>query len=104
MSRKQDHNLLPRNNSLASTADDSLTTSTAESITLQSATIICRVDAIDAGIFCRFDGTASSTTFDFYVPAGQGRDLPTPPASTALSLIADGATAKYRVTEHGETV
>lgn len=89
--------LVPAKSALAVTVDDTI--SSATDITLNAATTFLEVTALDAGIFLRYAGTASSSNFDEYIAAGVTRNYLVPSGVTVISVIQDNGTAKVRIIE-----
>jgi len=83
----------------ARTVNNSLTSSTAVDVTLNASTTFLEVHAIDAGIFMRYQASATSSNFDEYIAAGTLRHYVKPQAATVVSFIADTSTAKLRFIE-----
>lgn len=91
--------LTPAKTAVARTNNDSVTTGTAVDVTLNVATALVGISAITAGLYVRFAATAASNNFDRYVQAGTTEYFVRPNGCTVVSVIADGATAKLRLTE-----
>ena len=53
---------------LAVTVDSSITAST--EVTLNSATNFIQVDAVSGGVYLKYNGTASASSFDEYIQSG----------------------------------
>lgn len=87
----------PLGSPLAVTYD--ATISSATSITLNAATTLVEVVAIDKGVFVRYAASASSTAYDLFVPVGQARRFKVPSGVTVISVIEEAATGKVSVTE-----
>lgn len=89
--------LVPAYTPLAVTYD--ATISSATDLVLNGDTQLIEVTAIDAGIFMRYQSTASSTDFDEFIGAGQTRHFVKPNGVTTVSFIEEVATAKLVVIE-----
>lgn len=90
-------NSVPLGSPLAVTYD--ATISSATTITLNAATTLVEVNAIDKAIFVRYAAGASSSAFDLLVPANAVRRFKVPSGVTAISVLEEAATAKVVVTE-----
>lgn len=77
---------------LAATYDSTISSST--SITLNSGTTYIIVSAIDKGIFLKWSGVASSSSFDEFIPANQTNIYVVPINTTTVQFIEETATAK----------
>lgn len=81
---------------LVATYDVTISASTA--ITLSSGTTYIIVNAIDKGIFLKWDATASSSSFDEFIPLNSTRIYYSKGKTTA-NFIEETATAKLVVLE-----
>lgn len=79
-----------------------VTTGTAVDITLDTDTSLIEVNIAPAtslvGVYLRYQATASSSNWDEYVLPGT-RHYVKPDGVTVISIIADGASAEYRIIE-----
>lgn len=82
---------------LAITYDATISAST--TVTLNAATRIIEVTAIDKGIFMKWGATASSSAFDEFIGAGATRHYVVPPNQATVQFIEEAATAKLVVIE-----
>jgi len=82
---------------LEETYDATISASTA--ITLNTATTIIEVTAIDKAIFMKWGGTAASTDYDHCIPANSTRYFLVPASITTVEFIEESATAKLSVAE-----
>jgi len=82
---------------LAITYDATISSST--SITLNTKTVYLEVSAIDKGIFMKYGATASSTTFDEFIPANTSKIFIVPTGTLTVEFIEEVATAKLVVIE-----
>ena len=88
---------LPKQVALAITYDATISSSTA--VTLNAATTLIEITAIDKAIFYKWGGTASSSAFDGIVPANSSKLVPVPQGQTSIQFIEETATAKLAVVE-----
>lgn len=82
---------------LARTLD--ATISSATSITLNAATSIIEVTAIDKGIYLRYSAGVTSSNFDEYIAANTTRHYIIPFGVTVISVLEAAATATVIVIE-----
>lgn len=82
---------------LEETYDTTISSST--SLTLNAATKVIEVSAIDKGIFLKWGGTAVSTDFDGFIPANTSKWFGVPNGQTTVQFIEEAATAKLVVLE-----
>lgn len=82
---------------IAVTYDATISSSTA--VSLNASTTSIEVTAIDKGIFMKWGGTASSTSFDEFIGAGLTRCYEVPEGQTSVEFIQESATAKLVVIE-----
>lgn len=87
----------PKALTLAATYDATISTSTA--VTLNTKTALIEVSAIDKGIFLKWNGTASSTSFDEFIPANTIRSFVFPADTLTVEFIEEAATAKLVLIE-----
>lgn len=93
-----DRRLTPHVTALARTVSSSISSST--TLTLQSATTILRVYAIDKDVYIKWGATAvDATNFDEVIPANQIVDLYVPGSVTELRMIERSATATVIIIE-----
>lgn len=85
----------PKAPTLASTYDATISGST--TVTFQSGTSVIAVSAIDKGIFMKWNGTASSSSFDEFIPANTTRFYVI--LASNAQFIEEVATAKLVVIE-----
>lgn len=85
--------LVPAKEALATTVDSTI--SSATTITLNSATTLIEVNALDKPIYLKYGTGASSSDFDEFIHAGGTRHYVVPEDVTQISVIeqASGATA-----------
>lgn len=99
----RDDNQVPLPNSVPSvvaleeTYDAIISTST--SITLNTATTLIEVTAIDKGIFLKWGAAAASTDFDEFIAPNTTRIYGVPSGQTSVQFIEEVATAKLVVIE-----
>ena len=94
----QIYQLPPRVVALEETYDATVSAST--EITLNAATTLIEVTAIDKAIFMKWGADdASSTDWDHVIPLNQSRLFPVPPGVTAVNFIEQAATAILAVSE-----
>lgn len=99
----RDDNQVPLPNSVPSvvaleeTYDATISSSTA--ITLNAATTLIEVTAIDKGVFLKWGATASSTDFDEFIAPNTTRIYGVPNGQTSVQFIEEVATAKLVVIE-----
>jgi hypothetical protein len=89
---------LPATAPLAKTYD--ATISAATDITLNAATTVIEVVAIDKPVFVKFSATATAATANTLVPANTSKILFLPPGTTVVSVIEQAATANVLVVEY----
>lgn len=77
---------------LVATYDATVSASTA--ITLNSSTSVIMVSAIDKGLFLKWGATASSSSFDEFIPANQTMIYVVPTGQTSVEFIQESTTAK----------
>jgi hypothetical protein len=77
---------------LAATYDATISSST--SIALNLGTSVIQVSAIDKGIFMKWGATASSSSFDEFIPANSTNSYVVPTGQTSVQFIEEAATAK----------
>lgn len=82
---------------LEETYDATISGSTA--ITLNTATTMIEVTAIDKAIFMKWGGTAASTDYDHCIPLNSTRYFLVPSGITTVEFIEQAATAILSVTE-----
>lgn len=87
-------------NKLAIVATYDATVSSSTTLTLNAATTLLEITAIDKAIFYKFGGTASSSAFDGIVPANSSKLVPVPVSQTTIQFIEESATAKLAVVEY----
>jgi len=75
------------------------TISASTAITLNQATRIIEVTAIDKGIFMKWGATATSSDFDEFIAAGSTRHYVVPRDQTSVQFIEEAASAKLVVIE-----
>lgn len=68
--------LVPSTTALATTYDETISSST--EVTLNAATSIIEVSALSSGIFMKWGGTASNTSFDEFIGDGMTRQYEVP--------------------------
>lgn len=88
---------VPKGVPLATTYDATISTSTA--LTLNVATTLIEITAIDKAIFYKWGATASSSAFDGIVAANSSKLVPVPFGKTSIQFIEEIATAKLAVVE-----
>jgi hypothetical protein len=77
---------------IAATYDATISSSTV--VTLNSGTSYIAVSAIDKGIFMKWAATASSSSFDEFIPANSTNVYVVPNGTTTVQFIEEVATAK----------
>lgn len=82
---------------LVATYDATISSSTA--ITLNISSKYIEVSAVDKGIFMKWGGTASSSSFDEFISANQTRQYIIPANTTTVEFIQQAATAILVVIE-----
>lgn len=82
---------------LAKTYDATISAST--TVTFNSGTTYIEVTAIDKGIFMKWAGTASSSSFDEYIGLNQTRIFILPSGTATAQFIEESATGKLVVIE-----
>ena len=82
---------------LKETYDATVSGSTA--ITLQTATTLLEVTAIDKAILYKWGGTVTTSDFDGVVPANTSKLVPVPNGQTSIQFIEEQATAHLVVVE-----
>lgn len=82
---------------LEETYDATISSSTA--LTLNAATTIIEVTAIDKAICYKWGGTCSTSDFDGIVPANTSKLIPVPYGQTSIQFIEQAATAILAVVE-----
>lgn len=88
---------VPRAVALEETYDATISSSTA--LTLNAATTLLEITAIDKAIFYKWGATASSSDFDGIVSANTSKLVPVPNGQTSIQFIEEAATAKLAVVE-----
>ena len=88
---------LPKQVALEETYDATISAATA--LTLNAATTLIEITAIDKAIFYKWGGTVSSTDFDGIVPANTSKLVPVPVGQTSIQFIEQAATAILAVVE-----
>jgi len=88
---------VPANVALEETYDATISSSTA--LTLNAATTLLEITAIDKAIFYKWGATASSTDFDGIVPANTSKMVPVPNGQSSIQFIEQAATAILAVVE-----
>lgn len=76
------------------------TISAATAVTLNAATKVIEVSAIDKGIFLKWGGTVSNSDFDGFVPGNTSKFFGVPAGQTSVQFIEETATAKLVVIEY----
>lgn len=87
----------PKAVAIEETYDATISAST--SITLNTATELIEVTAIDKGIFMKWNGTASSSDFDEFIAPNTTRAYAVPDGVTTVAFIEESATGKLVVIE-----
>jgi len=82
---------------LATTYDATISSST--TVTFNTASTTIEVTALLKGIFMKWDGTASSTTFDEFIAPESTRVYQIPSGSTSAQFIEEAASAHLVVIE-----
>lgn len=82
---------------LATTYDATISSSTL--LTLNTSTSTIEVSAIDKGIFLKWGGTASSSSYDEFISANSTRIYVIPTGATTVQFIEETTTAKLSVIE-----
>lgn len=82
---------------LVATYDATVSASTL--LTLNAGTTTIEVTAIDKGIFLKWGGTASSSSFDEFIGANMTRVYVVPSTIATVQFIEESATAKLVVLE-----
>lgn len=82
---------------LVATYDATISTST--SLTLNAGTTSLLVSAIDKGVFLKWGGTASSSSFDEFISANTTVLYIRPNGQTSVQFIEESATAKLVILE-----
>lgn len=90
-------NALPNKVAIAITYDATVSSST--TLTLNAATSLLEITAIDKAIFYKWGATASSSAFDGIVPANSSKLVPVPVGQTTIQFIEQAATAILAVVE-----
>ena len=91
--------LLPALLSKQFNTNDSLSTSTPQSITILPETTLLRFNIIDSDVLLKW-GATILTSSNADVPMSIGiNDIPVVKGQTTFQLLADGSTAKYRVSQ-----
>lgn len=88
---------VPSSTALEETYDATISAST--TLTLNAATKLLEITAIDKPIFYKWGGTASSTDFDGIVAQNTSKLVPVPAGQTSIQFIEEAATAKLAVVE-----
>lgn len=89
--------LPPATTALAKTYDTSV--SAATDVTLNTATTLIEVTALNQGLFMRYAATASSSAFDEFIAPGTTRHFVVPSGVTVVSFIEETASAKLILIE-----
>lgn len=76
---------------IAITYDATISAST--TVTLNASTSILEVSAISQGIFMKWGGAASSSSFDEYIQPGSTRHYAVPSGETSVQFIEQAASA-----------
>lgn len=76
------------------------TISGSTSITLNAATTVIEVSAIDKGVFLKWGATATSSDFDGFIQANTSKFFGIPAGQTSVQFIEEAATAKLVVIEY----
>ncbi len=87
----------PRSPTLAITYNTSISSSA--TVTFNAGTTYIEVTAIDKGIFMKWNGTASSSSFDEFIGLNQTRTYILPAGVTTAQFIQETTTAKLVVIE-----
>lgn len=82
---------------LAVTYDATISSTT--TVTLNVATTVIEVTAIDKGIFMKWGAAATSSSFDEFIGANQTRTYIKPAGQTSVQFLEETATAKLVVIE-----
>lgn len=88
---------VPKKVAIEETYNATISSSTA--LTLNAATVLLEITAIDKAIFYKWGGTASATDFDGIVPANTSKLVPVPAGQTSIQFIEQAATAILAVVE-----
>ena len=88
---------IPASVALEETYDATISGST--TLTLNAATKLLEITAIDKAIFYKWGATAASTDFDGIVAANTSKLVPVPLGQTSIQFIEEAATAKLAVVE-----
>lgn len=83
---------------LEETYDATISASTA--VTLNTATKVIEVTAIDKGVFLKWGATASSGDFDGFIAPNTSKLFSVPVGQTSVQFIEESATAKLVVLEY----
>lgn len=75
------------------------TISSATDITLNAATTIIEVTAIDKGVFLKYGTTVTTSDFDEFIPQNVSKEYAIPNGVTIISVIQEAATGKVVVIE-----
>jgi len=75
------------------------TISSATALTLNAATTLLEITAIDKAIFYKWGGTVSSSDFDGIVAGNTSKLVPVPVGQTSIQFIEQAATAILAVVE-----
>lgn len=94
---QQETFLSPKSATLATTYDSSINTDTV--VTLNAKTQILFVSAESKGIFMKWDGTASSSSFDEYISPGYTNVYVRPDGVTTAHFVEQAASAVLIVIE-----
>jgi len=87
----------PNAPTLVATYDATISSST--DITLNAGSTYIEVTAIDKGVFLKWDGTASASSFDEFIALNSTRTYVIPGGTTTVNFIEESATAKLVVIE-----
>lgn len=69
------------------------TVSSTTAVTLNSLTTEIEVTAVDKGIFLKWNGAASTTSFDAFIPANMSKRFIRPPDAVTANFIEEQSTA-----------
>lgn len=88
---------VPKSAAIESTYDATISSST--TITLNAATKLIEISAIDKAVLYKWGATCATTDFDGVVPANTSKLVPVPLGQTTVQFIEESATAKLAVVE-----
>lgn len=89
--------LVPDTRALDRTVDSSI--STATDVTMNAATKLIEVQAVNAGVFLKYDSGVTSGNFDEHIQADTMRHYVLPEGVTTISVLEDAASATVYVIE-----